>query len=72
MDAENGMPAWLLWLSPLPLATLGAIAWTSWTSRSRGPAPAIDSVEGFERFRSALTNPLPSSGQPSKTEARSH
>ena len=53
------MPSWLLWLLPLPLATVGAIAWTSWTSRSRGPAQAFDSVEDFERFRAALTSERP-------------
>ena len=49
------MPAWLLWLLPLPVATLGAIAWTSWSARSRRPAQAFDSVADFQRFRDALT-----------------
>lgn len=54
------MPAWLVWLSPVPLATLTAIAWTSWVGRRRGPAPALDSVQAYERFRQALT-PRPDS-----------
>ena len=53
------MPAWLLWLLPLPLATLGAIAWTSWSARARRPAQAFDSVEDFQRFRDALTTEAP-------------
>lgn len=57
------MPAWLLWLLPLPVATLGAIAWTSWGARSRRPAQAFDSVEDFERFRAALTAEVPRRGR---------
>jgi hypothetical protein len=52
-------PAWLIWLLPVPVATLAAIAWTSWTSRSRGPIEAADSVEAYERFRQAMATPVP-------------
>lgn len=48
------MPDWLLWLLPVPVATAGAIAWTAWTSRSRGPADTADAVAEYERFRAAL------------------
>jgi hypothetical protein len=53
------VPAWLVWLLPVPVATLGAIAWTSWTSRSRGPVEAVDSVQAYERFRQAMDAPIP-------------
>ena len=51
------MPSWLLWLAPVPLATLAAIAWTAWSGRARGPAEAEDSVAAYERFRAALAPP---------------
>lgn len=50
---------WLVWLSPLPVATLGAIAWTAWSGRTRGPADTIDSVQAYERFRAAMSAPVP-------------
>ena len=53
------MPAWLVWLLPVPVATLGAVAWTTWISRSRRPVEVSDSVEAHERFRRAMTTPLP-------------
>lgn len=59
VEVEPRMPAWLLWLLPLPLATVGAIAWTSWSARSRRPVEAFSSVEDFERFRAALTAHAP-------------
>ena len=62
------MPAWLLWLLPLPVATLGAIAWTSWSARARRPAQAFDSVEDFQRFRAALTAEQPRPGRHRRTK----
>ena len=53
------MPAWLVWLLPVPAATLAAIAWTAWTSRARRPVKAVDSVLAYERFRQALNTPVP-------------
>jgi hypothetical protein len=53
------MPAWLVWLLPVPVATLGAIAWTAWASRARRPVEAEESVQAYERFRQALTTPVP-------------
>lgn len=53
------MPSWLLWLAPVPLATLGAVAWTAWSGRTRGPAEGTASVAAYERFRSALATPPP-------------
>ena len=53
------MPAWLVWLLPLPVATLCAVAWTTWTSRSRRPVEISDSVQAHERFRRAMATPLP-------------
>jgi cytochrome c-type biogenesis protein CcmH/NrfF len=48
------LPDWLLWLLPVPLATLGALAWATWSARSRGPQDAADSVQEYARFRAAL------------------
>jgi hypothetical protein len=53
------MPAWLVWLLPVPAATLAAIAWTAWTSRTRRPVKAVDSVLAYEKFRRALNAPVP-------------
>jgi len=53
------MPAWLAWLIPVPLATVAAIAWAAWSNRTRGPEEAIDSVQAYERFRSAMSTPVP-------------
>ena len=48
------LPDWLLWLLPVPVATCAAVAWTAWTSRTRGPGSAQRSVREHERFRAAL------------------
>ena len=48
------LPDWLLWLLPVPLATLGALVWGSWSSRARGPQDTVDTVQQYERFRAAL------------------
>ena len=48
------LPDWLLWLLPVPLATLGAVAWASWSSRTPGPRDTADTVEQYARFRAAL------------------
>ena len=48
------LPVWLLWLLPVPLATLCAIAWAAWSSRTRGPVEAEESVRAHERFRAAM------------------
>ncbi len=50
-------PAWLLWLLPVPVATLAAVAWASWAGRSRGPVETAESVQAYERFRAALQPP---------------
>lgn len=48
------LPAWLLWLLPVPLATGAAIAWASWSSRTRSPQDPAQSVQEYARFRAAL------------------
>ena len=48
------LPDWLLWLLPVPLATLTAIAWATWSSRNRGPRRPEDSMQEFDRFRAAM------------------
>jgi len=60
------VPAWLLWLSGIPIATVGAIAWSAWSGRARGPEKALDSVQAYERFRAAMANPTP--GLPPRRE----
>ena len=53
------MPAWLLWFSPIIVLTSLAVVWTSWAARPRGPVKVMTSVEAHERFRAALTAPVP-------------
>ena len=53
------MPDWLVWLLPVPAATLAAIAWAAWSGRARGPEKPADSVQAYERFRQALAAPVP-------------
>ena len=53
------MPDWLLWLLPVLLAPVLAVAWTAFASRTRGPVEAMDSVQAYERFRQALATPVP-------------
>jgi H+/Cl- antiporter ClcA len=53
------MAPWLAWLLPVPLATVGAILWANWSARARGPEEAIDSVAQYDRFRSAMSTPVP-------------
>jgi len=43
-----------MWLLPVPLATLAAGAWATWSSRTRGPQDTADTVQEYERFRAAL------------------
>ena len=61
------MPAWILWLSPVIVSPLLAVVWTSWASRPRGPVEAIETVEQHQRFRAALTAPVP---QPRKARSK--
>jgi hypothetical protein len=53
------MPSWILWLSPVVVAPLLAVVWMSWAARPRGPVEAIETVEEHNRFKAALTTPLP-------------
>ena len=50
------MPDWLLWLLPVPVATLAAIAWAAWSSRAPRPEDTADGVAAYERFRAALAD----------------
>ena len=52
--ARRVLPDWLLWLLPVPLATLRRSAWAGWSSRARGPQDAAASVQEYARFRAAL------------------
>ncbi len=53
------LPAWLLWLLPVPLATLGAIGWSAWARRPRRPLDVEASLRQHARFRAALAKPAP-------------
>lgn len=53
------MPAWLVWLLPVPAAGLLAVAWTVWASRAPRPVKAVDSVQAYEKFRAAMKTPVP-------------
>ena len=53
------MPTWILWLSPVVVAPVLAVLWTSWASRPRGPVEAIDSVDQYAKFRKAMESPVP-------------
>lgn len=53
------MPAWMLWLSPVVLAPLIAVVVIAWYARPRKPVAAIETVEEYDRFRAAMTTPLP-------------
>ena len=64
------MPSWLLWLAPVPLATLAAVAWTAWSGRARGPGRTEDSLQAYERFRDALGGP-PAPPTPTRRRPRS-
>jgi cytochrome c-type biogenesis protein CcmH/NrfF len=52
------VPAWLVWLLPVPVATLAAAAWVAWSGRVRRPAQPLDSVADYARFRRALAQPV--------------
>jgi hypothetical protein len=53
------MPSWILWLSPVVIAPLLAVVWMSWAARPKGPVAATETVEEYDRFKAALTSPLP-------------
>lgn len=53
------LPAWLLWLLPVPVMTAAAIAWTAWSSRTQGPPDTAESVRDHERFRAAMSSDVP-------------
>ena len=53
------MPTWILWLSPVIVAPLLAVLWTIWAVRPRGPVEAMETVEQYDRFKAALTGPVP-------------
>lgn len=51
------MPVWLAWLLPVPVATVGAIAWNAWSGRDRRPPATAETIAAHARFRAALATP---------------
>jgi hypothetical protein len=41
------------------VAPLLAVFWTAWAARPRGPVEAMQTVQQYDRFRAALTQPVP-------------
>ncbi len=71
------MPAWILWLSPVIIAPLLAVAWITWAARPKAPEEAREGVEQYDRVRAALSeHPVEGAveqeptGQPSGDEHR--
>jgi hypothetical protein len=62
------VPTWILWLSGVVLAPTIAAVWTIFAARPRGPVQASETVQEYDRFRAALTNPIP---DPSTSKKRS-
>lgn len=58
----------LVWWAIPAVATIGAIAWNSWTHRTRRPVDPLDSIKDFERLRSALA--VDPSQQPAAPDRR--
>jgi hypothetical protein len=54
--APTVLPAWLMWLLPVPVATLAAVVWSSWSARAR-PQDPEDTVEQYAGSRRARTVP---------------
>lgn len=44
----------LVWWTIPFVATFGAVGWNAWSTRDRRPEEAIDSVEAYEKFRTAI------------------
>jgi hypothetical protein len=45
----------LLWWSFPAVATISAIVWNAWRTRTPGPVDPLDSIQEFERLRTALS-----------------
>jgi hypothetical protein len=64
------MPSWILWLSPVIVAPLLAVAWITWVSRPKAPEEARSTVEQYDRFRAALKDPAPKDPAPQEKQHR--
>lgn len=53
----------LAWLGFPVVATLSAIGWASWSSRTRRPQGMDDSMAAYEKFRRALGGATGPDGQ---------
>jgi cytochrome c-type biogenesis protein CcmH/NrfF len=60
------VPTWILWLSPVIVAPMIAAVWSIYAARPRGPEQALETVQEYDRFRAALTNPVPDVRQRTK------
>lgn len=65
------MPSWILWLSPVIVAPMLSVLWISWAARPRGPVAAMETVEQYDRFKAALTSPVPQPRRPRPAAVKS-
>ncbi len=61
----------LLWWTIPAVATTAAIAWASWTGRTRRPEDAYDGVRAYQRFRSAMESGAAPAGRDGGRRRRS-
>lgn len=54
----------MLFLLPIPISLVLAIAWVSWTSRPKRPAEAVVTVEEYQRALAILARPHPHRPRP--------
>jgi hypothetical protein len=49
----------LMWTGAPVVALLVGIVWAHWRGRDRGPVETMASVQEYERFRAAISRPIP-------------
>jgi cytochrome c-type biogenesis protein CcmH/NrfF len=64
------VPTWILWLSPVIVAPMIAAVWSIYAARPRGPEQALETVQEYDRFKAALTNPIPDPRRANKEASR--
>ena len=59
----------LVWLAPIIVATLVAIAYATWRGRPGPPEDTHEAMEARERFRRAIEGGTPAKRPPAKSTA---